>query len=100
MTHVDWYPYPKEKPTEEKEYLVSFYNLAEKRSGVDLDFYVPESDCWDILDDGVYTRVYAWAEKPEPFEEKKVDMHQDAITARKYLQGDPETLKIIHIFEE
>ena len=61
----------KEKPTEEKSYLISFYVYTEKRYGVDTDFYNPEHDVWDIYDDGVYTNVYAWAESPEPFEEAK-----------------------------
>lgn len=30
----------------------------------------------------------------------KSDMHPDAITARKYMEGDPETVKALHIFEE
>lgn len=39
MTKIDWHPYPKENPTEEKQYLISFYVCEEKRSGVDIDFY-------------------------------------------------------------
>lgn len=65
--HVDWHPFPKEKPTEEKQYLISFYVCEEKRSGVDIDFYNPEHDVWDVYDDGAYTRVTAWAELPEPY---------------------------------
>ena len=101
MTHVDWKPYPKEKPVEEKEYLISFYDWTRKRYGVDMDFYNPEHDVWDVYDDGAYTGVYAWAEKPEPYKEPELlDMHQDAITARKYMEGDPETVKALHIFDE
>lgn len=66
MTHIDWYPYPEEKPKEEKQYLISFYDCTRKRYGVDIDFYNPEHDVWDVYDDGVYTRVTAWAERPEP----------------------------------
>ena len=73
MTQVDWKPYPKEKPTEEKEYLISFYDCTRKRHGVDLDFYNPEHDVWDIYDDGVYTKVYAWAEKPIPYQPEAKD---------------------------
>lgn len=68
-TKIVWHPYPEEKPTEEKQYLISFYVYKEKRSGVDIDFYNPGHDVWDIYDDGVYTNVYAWAEEPEPFKE-------------------------------
>lgn len=67
MTKIDWHPYPKEKPTEEKQYLISFYVCEEKWSGVDIDFYNPEHDVWDVYDDGAYTRVTAWAERPEPY---------------------------------
>ena len=71
MTHVEWKPYPKEKPKEEKQYLISFYVYKEKRSGVDIDFYNPEHDVWDVYDDGAYTRVTAWAERPEPYSGSK-----------------------------
>lgn len=101
MTHIDWYPYPEEKPKEEKQYLISFYVYKEKRHGVDIDFYNPEHDVWDVYDDGVYTRVTAWAERPEPYKEPEpLDMHPDAITARKYALGDPETVKALHIFDK
>lgn len=66
-TKTIWHPFPKEKPTEEKQYLISFYVCEEKRSGVDIDFYNPEHDVWDVYDDGAYTRVTAWAELPEPY---------------------------------
>lgn len=68
-TKVVWHPYPEEKPTQEKQYLISFYVYKKKRSGVDIDFYYPEHDAWDVYDDGVYTIVTAWAEMPEPFDE-------------------------------
>lgn len=101
MTHVDWHPYPQEKPTEEKQYLISFYVCEEKWYGVDIDFYNPEHDVWDVYDDGAYTRVTAWAERPEPYKpQEPLDMHPDAITARKYAEGDPETVKALHIFDE
>lgn len=101
MTQVDWHPYPKEKPTEEKQYLISFYVYKEKRSGVDIEFYDPDHDDWGICDDGVYTRVTAWAEPPEPYTPAKAeDNHPDAITARKYMSGDPETVKALHLFDE
>lgn len=67
-TKIVWHPYPKEKPTEEKDYLISFHDWAEKRNGVAFDFYNLKHDAWDVYDDGLYTNVYAWAEKPEPFD--------------------------------
>ena len=68
-TKIVWHPYPKEKPTEEKQYLISFYVYKEKRSGVDIEFYDLDHDHWEIYDDGVYTIVNAWAESPDPFDE-------------------------------
>ena len=101
MTHVDWKPYPENKPKEEKQYLISFYVFTENRNGVDIDFYDPKHDVWDVYGGGVYTRVTAWAEKPEPYKPPEpLDMHPDAITARKYAEGDPETVKALHIFDE
>lgn len=46
-------------------------------------------------------QVLAWAEMPEPYRPTNpLDMHQDAITARKYALGDPETVKALHIFDK
>lgn len=71
MTHIDWCPYPEEKPKEEKQYLLSFYDCTRELYGVDIDFYDPEHDVWDIYDDGVYTIVTAWAEMPEPYSKRE-----------------------------
>lgn len=79
MTHVDWHPYPKEKPTEEKSYLISFYVYTEKRYGIDTEFYDPEHDVWDVYGDGVYTKVYAWAEKPKPYHADQSDLRPEKI---------------------
>lgn len=70
-TKIVWHPYPKEKPTEEKAYLISFYDCTRKRHGVDFDFYNPGHDVWDVYGDGVYTKVYAWAEEPKPYSGSK-----------------------------
>lgn len=41
------------------------------------------------------------AEPPEPYCPKEPeDMHPDAVTARKYIAGDPETIKALSIFDE
>ena len=32
--------------------------------------------------------------------ENKVKWHPNAVTARKYMSGDPETVKALHIFDE
>lgn len=70
MTHVDWHPYPNAKPK-----------------------------LWECK--LVTHKVIAWAEMPEPYKPPEpFDMHPDAITARKYAEGDPETVKALHIFDE
>ena len=73
MTLVDWKPYPEKKPKKEGSYLISFYVCTEKRNGVDIDFYDPEHDVWDVYDDGVYTRVTAWGEEPEPYNPEAIN---------------------------
>ena len=35
-----------------------------------------------------------------PFDYRDKSTHPDAITARKYAEGDPETVKALHIFDE
>lgn len=68
MTHVDWHPYPKEKPQNEGNYLVSF------RDSIDGDFevmsYIDIKISWF---DGESFNWYgscivAWAELPEPYQ--------------------------------
>ncbi len=53
-----------------------------------------------------FDEVIAWAYFPKPCRppEKKPkpdpwDMHPDAITCRKYMEGDPETVKELEIFD-
>ena len=44
--------------------------------------------------------VLAWAELPKPYKPPKpMDMHPDAVFARKYMAGDPETVKKAHLFD-
>lgn len=63
MTHVEWKPYPKEKPKNEEFYLVTF--IANGLRYVIEDFYA--FDCWHHA----FGKVIAWAEKPEPYREDK-----------------------------
>lgn len=97
MTHVDWHPYPKEKPLEKdhlKKFLVTIV-------GSDGEYYV-EEDEWFVDDfEGWGFFVIAWAEMPEPYRPPEPeDNHPDAITARKYMEKDPETVNALHIFDE
>ena len=96
MTHVDWQPYPEEKPPCTDDYLITI------KKGRKL---CVTKDCYDI-NEGEFeiefnTKIIAWAEMPEPYKpEEPEDNHPDAITARKYMEGDPETVKALHIFDE
>ena len=58
---IVWHPYPKEKPKEHKQYLVTV--LFNGEPYVDLDDYF--SYGWD---DWKEDEVMAWAEKPSPYE--------------------------------
>ncbi len=108
MTHVDWHPYPKEKPKDDGYYIVTINPF--------LNSYPVVSDFWKSMtvcdEDFSKTetvsfweryggQVLAWAELPEPYCPKEpYDNHPDAVTARKYMSGDTETVKALHIFDE
>lgn len=100
MTHVDWHPYP---DPEDIPCGCAYYVTAKKRDGSrfsTLGIYDSDLDFW--TDKFEYRLdVIAWAEVtdlPEPYEPD--DNHPDAITARKYMSGDPETVKALSIFDE
>lgn len=98
MKDVDWKPYPENKPSDEDEYqdfLITIFDGS--NTSVTIDQWLSVG-CWDRYLD---FEVIAWAEKPEPYKpQEPLDMHPDAITARKYAEGDPETVKALHIFDE
>ena len=65
---IDWHPYPKEKPTESKEYFVT---LKYTKCVAAFD-YDPEWNEWRG-NEGFYVPnncVIAWAELPEPYKEE------------------------------
>lgn len=100
MTHVEWHQYPKETPTKEMdevEFLLTFKasdGFLYTSSG---EWYEKNKE-WDTL---YSDEVIAWAEMPEPYCPKEPeDNHPDAVTARKYMSGDPETVKALSIFDE
>ena len=101
MTKVNWHPYPKEKPPKTGDYLVTWLSLHTYRfpwvTIREFNAITNKFDC----EDGRYYIALAWAEMPEPYKpEEPEDNHPDAITARKYAEGDPETVKALHIFDE
>ncbi len=65
MTQVDWKPWPKEKPKECKEYLITCFDGIREDLCVNFDYFDPKRG-WDLFDkDG--DKVTAWAELPEPY---------------------------------
>lgn len=90
MTKINWHSYPETKPKKDGTYLVT--TLAG-----DVD-----TDAFQLGDFDFYmSEVIAWAELPEPYKPEELeDNHPDAITARKYAEGDPETVKALRIFDE
>ena len=63
---IEWYPYPKEKPKEVDEYLVTvncgYFNLTEVSTWKDGLFTDYENEPNKICS------IIAWAEKPEPYD--------------------------------
>lgn len=99
MTYADWKPFDyRDKSTHPKTqayYLVTIKFSSGERLVVSLPYYKKQQRFATY--DGC---IIAWAEQPEPYREQDVDMHPDAITARKYVDGDPETVKALHIFDK
>lgn len=96
MTHVDWKLYPKDMPNSGESYLVT----VEDEHGFRYVGTAVYMNLTGWLVDKRY-KVIAWAEKPEPYRPSEPeDNHPDAITARKYMKKDPETVKALHIFDE
>ena len=98
MTHVDWHPYPEYKPKESGYYFYTF-QIGTIGGPVGLGFFDEGIGEFEYNED----IVIAWAEinYPEPYRPPEPDdNHPDAITARKYAEGDPETVKALHIFDE
>ena len=68
-TTVEWHPYPQERPTEDKFYLVT---IKYKRTS--------KVDIWDSVNGYFYiegvlydgNEVIAWAEMPGPYKEENI----------------------------
>lgn len=71
MTHVDWHPYPEEKPDPYFTCLVTIH-LPHKNI-VGCDYMTPHNGWWKNNDN----EVIAWAELPEPYRpEAKNETHE------------------------
>lgn len=97
MTHADWHPYPDEKPTKKDRYLINIDDGNGHKYITIATFY--KDTFWE--NGAIDHIVIAWAELPEPYRPPEPeDNHPDAITTRKYVENDPETVKALHIFDE
>ena len=67
-TEIEWHPYPKEKPNECGEYLVTvncgYFSLTETSTWKDGFFTDYENKPNKICS------IIAWSEKPEPYKEE------------------------------
>lgn len=66
MTHVNWHPYPDEKPQKDGVYLVTMRvwdaTYEDYFEGVGFFYFMNT----DFKEDAIHA-VIAWAEKPEPY---------------------------------
>lgn len=69
MTHVDWNPFPKEKPTREDAYLTTIIVKGEKY--VIKNYWLSNGGIGRWSEWDWDNRVIAWAEMPEPYKAKK-----------------------------
>ncbi len=95
---IDWHPYPEEQPPKNDRYLVT---LPSEDDDEDEQVIIAYWDKKRWLHPSNNLPI-AWAEMPEPYEPPKRDPyynHPDEITARKYMERDPETLKALGIFD-
>ena len=74
MTHVDWHPYPKEKPSKSGDFLVTVKKV--ECEIVMTRFYNDWAEKFNFND----KQILAWTELPEPYKppiEKKRSVHID-----------------------
>ena len=64
MTHVDWHPYPQQKPKENRFYLVTVKLNEQKPFILSLPFF-PDLGFFDTYANNKF--YVAWAEMPEPY---------------------------------
>lgn len=68
---VVWHPYPKEKPTENKEYRVTV-PVTPSSNGTLCLYYHNRRDCWASSSGKIFKgEVLAWTKLPEPYEEEE-----------------------------
>lgn len=99
MTKVNWRKFPESKPKKKGKYLVTVFDSEDqtvKPRVIVARWRKKTGQFWGVPD----WNILAWMEFPAPYEPPEPeDMHPDAITARNYMEGDPETLKRLGIFD-
>lgn len=66
MTHVDWHPYPEEKPELWSIKLVTFIDCG--RPQISIEILVPNGNEEVWGPPGFPLEVIAWADMPEPYQ--------------------------------
>lgn len=54
-------------------------------------------EAYELASTGFFSR---WIREHTKGEDDPLDMHPDAVTARKYMAGDPQTVRALEIFDE
>lgn len=94
-----WKKYPDEKPSKKDRYLVTLDDGNGHQHISIATFYM--DTFWE--NGAIDNIVTAWQELPPPFVDPEKNTpnywHPDEITARKYVEGDPETLRRLGIFD-
>lgn len=64
MTQVDWKPWPKEKPKERGNYLITYIDKWNKNKKYVCERFYLSKNSWSF---GERLECIAWAELPEPY---------------------------------
>ena len=67
---VKWHPYPNEKPKNKGQYLLTTKNCENSDLFVGIDTFFIDSNVFGIEPSKMHL-IYAWAEMPEPYMNKK-----------------------------
>ena len=106
MSEFLWHALPGELPPMPGTYMVTRRNRQTGKVSVFFDVYAVFSSSPVSSEKAAFLstedwEVLAWANFPEPYRPPEPeDNHPDAITAREYMAGDPETIRRLSIFDE
>lgn len=97
---IVWHPYPTERPGDHFEFSkLLLVTCVHQKTGHAI-VWTMWSNVGGGFSEDDEVKVVAWAEMPAPYEPAEPeDKHPDAIIARKYAAGDPETLRQLGLFD-